>query len=328
MRTRILFLVMVSLVLLGLAQDGFAVELWDDGDPSGHSWCVGANWNHDLVPDSTLDASIKLNGPGPVIESPCAAECKTLRLEPQSSFATPSELTINSGSLTNYGAFLIGAAGNSVGTLNINGGTVQVSDQCWVGNQGVATLNMNGGELNVPTNLWISRGTNVAAGEGHAYLNGGTIYYNGFTMGNNGRPATMDVAGGVLMINGDWTTKVVGYVTSGWITGYGGDGTVQVDYDVTNPSQTTVRGVHYLKPNPIDGGEAASGMVELSWTLPDPCVAGEPVSVDVYFTDNWEALYSFTDPGAIRVVSGQNVTSVAVQTLPKVGTCLARYFSF
>ncbi len=55
----------------------------------------------------------------------------------------------------------------------------------------------------------------------------------------------------------------------------------------------------------------------MNWVLPDPCVAGELVLVDVYFTDNFEALYSFTDPAAIQVVNKQNVTSVVVQTEKK-----------
>ena len=52
--------------------------------------------------------------------------------------------------------------------------------------------------------------------------------------------------------------------------------------------------------------------------MPDPCVAGQTVTVDVYYTDDWAALYSFTNPAAIQVVSMKNVTSVAVQAQPKV----------
>ena len=44
---------------------------------------------------------------------------------------------------------------------------------------------------------------------------------------------------------------------------------------------------------------------------------GQPVLVDVYFTDNLQLLQQFTDPAAIQVVSKQNVTSVTVQTRPK-----------
>jgi hypothetical protein len=78
-----------------------------------------------------------------------------------------------------------------------------------------------------------------------------------------------------------------------------------------------LKGVHRLKPNPANGDVVAPGTLELSWTLPDPCVPGQPVLVDVYFTDNWEALYSFADPASIRVVTKSNVTSVIVQAAPK-----------
>jgi hypothetical protein len=78
-----------------------------------------------------------------------------------------------------------------------------------------------------------------------------------------------------------------------------------------------VRGVHPFKPFPSDDGLATPGAVELSWTLPDPCVPGQPVPVDVYFTDDLTALVQFTDPAAIQIVNKQNVTSVVVQTQPK-----------
>ena len=60
-----------------------------------------------------------------------------------------------------------------------------------------------------------------------------------------------------------------------------------------------------------------AGDVELSWTLPDPVVPGQPVLVDVYITDDYNALMAFTDPEAMRVVSQQAVTSVLVQTNAK-----------
>ena len=36
-----------------------------------------------------------------------------------------------------------------------------------------------------------------------------------------------------------------------------------------------------------------AGSVELRWTLPDPCVPGQPVPVDVYITDNYDELMQF-----------------------------------
>lgn len=88
-------------------------------------------------------------------------------------------------------------------------------------------------------------------------------------------------------------------------------------YDVTNPGKTTLTAIHKFDPKPADGSVHGAGEVELSWTLPDPCVPGQPVPVDVYFTDDYDALWNFTDPEAIQIVSRQNVTSVSVQTQPK-----------
>jgi hypothetical protein len=132
-----------------------------------------------------------------------------------------------------------------------------------------------------------------------------------------GSVGTMDVTAGTLIINGDALSNVQGFINSGWITAYDGNGTLQLDYNVMNEGQTTLTALHNFNPTPADGGSIAAGEVELSWTLPDPCVPGQPVLVDVYFTDNLQLLQQFTDPAAIQVVSKQNVTSVVVQTQPK-----------
>jgi hypothetical protein len=136
--------------------------------------------------------------------------------------------------------------------------------------------------------------------------------------GNVGSVGTMDIrAAGTLIIDGNNITAVQGYIDSGWITAYDGKGTLQLDYDVTNKGKTTLSARHFLNPNPTDGSLLSSGEVELSWTLPDPCVPGQAVSVDVYFTDDLQALKQFTNPEAMRIVSNQSVSSVVVQTEPK-----------
>ena len=115
---------------------------------------------------------------------------------------------------------------------------------------------------------------------------------------------------GTLIINGD---KLREYINS-WIIAHDGNSTLQMDYDVTNESKTTLKDVCFLNPNPADGDLVSPGEVELTWTLPDPCIPGQIVLVDVYFTDDLQLLEQFTDPVAIQVVSKQNVTSVVVQT--------------
>jgi hypothetical protein len=173
---------------------------------------------------------------------------------------------------------------------------------------------MTGGTITVGDDFMIPEAgtTNIA----HVNLDGGTIIVND-DLSMRDPNGTMDVRAGTLIIDANVVSIVQGYIDNGWITAYDGQGTLNLDYDITNRDKTTLKAVHKLKPNPVDGGTVATGELELSWTLPDPCVPGEPVLVDVYFTDNWEALYSFTDPASMQIVNKENVTSVVVQTKPK-----------
>jgi len=184
-----------------------------------------------------------------------------------------------------------------------------------LGYKGTGTLNMIGGTITLGNVLKIGRD---ATAIGHVNLNGGIISTNNFVMREKaGSVGTIDVRGGMLTINNDSLSLVQGYIDNGWIIAYDGNGTVALDYDVTNAGKTTLAAVHMLNPNPANASIVSAGEVELSWTLPDPCVPGQPVLVDVYFTDDLTALKWFTDPAAIQVVSKQNVTSVVVQTQPK-----------
>jgi hypothetical protein len=204
-------------------------------------------------------------------------------------------------------------------------GTITIGQILYAGRAGSGTLNITGGTITITLrDFWIA---NKATSTGHVNLDGGIITANGFAMRvEAGAVGTMDVRAGTLIIDGDKLSLVQGYIDGNdpndpnddWITAYGGDGTLQLDYDVTNKGKTTLKAVHMLNPNPADGGLAPPGEVELSWTLPDPCVPGQPVPVDVYFTDDLQALQWFTDPAAIQVVSKQNVTSVVVQTQLKI----------
>jgi hypothetical protein len=118
----------------------------------------------------------------------------------------------------------------------------------------------------------------------------------------------MDVGAGTLIINGDKLSLVQGYIDDGWITCYDGQGTLNLDYDVTHPGSTTVKGIHPLEPSPAIGETVLGGDVELSWTNLDPNEPGDPVFVDVWFG---------SDPNDyVKVVSagenGENATSVTV----------------
>jgi len=299
---------LVSFVLvLSVVGDVQAAE-WTDGG-ADHLWSTPQNWDIGTLPTRTDRVHIR-SLPGPTVANE-GLESGTLPIGSDAGAA----LTIDGGTLTVYNWVPIPDGVGRKGTLNVISGSMTCHDDIAVGREGEGTLNITGGTITV-NNLRIG---DRATGTGVVNLDGGTIIIN-----NNlrmriqeGSVGTMDVKAGTLIIDGDAISVVQGNIDNGWITAYGGNGTLQLDYNVTNEGQTTLKAIHNLKPNPANSGTIAPGEVELSWTLPDPLVAGEPVQVDVYFTDDLTALQMFTDPTAIQIVSNQSVTSVVVQTQPK-----------
>jgi hypothetical protein len=300
---------LVSFVLLlSLVANVQAAE-WTDGG-ADHLWSTPQNWDIGTLPTRTDRVHIR-SLPGPTVAKE-GAESNTLPIGSDGGAA----LTIDGGTLMVYNWVPIPDGVGRKGTLNmISGAMTVVGDDIAVGREGEGTLNITGGTITVG-NLRIG---DRAAGTGHVNLDGGTIIINANLRMRieAGSVGTMDVKAGTMIIDGDALSVVQGNIDNGWITAYGGNGTLQLDYNVTNEGQTTLKAVHNLKPNPANSGTIAPGQVELSWTLPEPSVPGVPVQVDVYFTDDLQLLEQFTDPAAIQVVNKQSVSSVAVQTQPK-----------
>ncbi len=299
---------LVSLVLvLGLVGD---VRAQDWTDTSGdHLWGTPTNWDGDAVPTSSSSVYID-SIPGPTIGTGVAVVLDGGMV----GLDNPGALIMDGGTLAaNW--FNLGENDAGTGTLNMNSGSITIAWDLGVGAYGEGLVNMTGGTIEAGYFLVGAWGENAV---GHVDLHGGTITAEYLLMRDGeGAVGTMDVRAGTLITNNDQFWTIQEYIDNGWITSYDGQGTLNLDYDVTNEGKTTLTATPLLEPNPSDGGLVADGAVELSWTLPDPCVPGQPVAVDVYFTDDYEALKSFSDPEAIQVVSEQNVTSFVVQTQPK-----------
>jgi len=280
------------LFLAGKAPAATNIE-WTDGDSSNHLWTSPDNWNRGEVPDGDYAAfirgSVAAEATSPIIEAGIAVNVVYVIInEGNSDYTSYLRMTGGTVSATN---FFIGwdaaAKGGVEGVFNMSGGTVDAS-----------SLQMGPG-----------------GGSGRFNLDSGTFSTATLSMSST---SLLNVSAGTLVVNGDAVSEIQGYIDSGLIIAYDGfGGTLHVDYDVTNKGKTTLTATSVLNPEPADGGIATPGAVELSWTLPDPCTPGQPVDVDVYFTDDYDALKMFTDPEAIRVVSQQNVTSVVVQTQRK-----------
>jgi len=301
-----------SLVLvMGLVGNVQAADvIWTDAGPD-HLWSTPTNWDTGTLPTPADIAQIDML-PGPIIANEGAVEIYEVSVGDTSSGA----LTVAGGTLTTTENIRVGRGAGSNGTLNMISGTITIGANLNVGQKGhQGTLNMTGGTITVGETLQIARKPETT---GHVNLDGGIIIANSIVMRRDpGSVGTMDVRAGTLIIDGNDLSTVQGYIDNGWITAYDGNGTLHLDYNVTNEGKTTLTALHNFNPTPADGGIVAPGEVELSWTLPDPCVPGQTVLVDVYFTDDRSKLEEFTDPAAIQVVSEQKVTSVVVQTQPK-----------
>ena len=303
---------LVSFVLvLGLVGNVQAqTATWTDAAPGDHLWSTPTNWSE--FPTPAHWAKVRGGPPGATIANEGAVARRV-----HVGYEEGSALTVDGGTLVISGDdLLLGKNGGSA-TLNMISGTINVYRDFEVGGGNPGIVNMTGGTIIVGDDFMIPEST---ASTAEVNLDGGTIIVNGdLNMRADGGTmnGTMNITTGTLIINADVVSIVQGYIDNGWITAYGGNGTVQLDYDVTNEGKTTLKAVHMLNPNPADRDIVGPGEVELSWTLPDPCVPGQPVSVDVYFTDDLQLLEWFTDPAAMQVVSKQNVTSAVVQTQPK-----------
>jgi hypothetical protein len=206
--------------------------------------------------------------------------------------------------------------------LEVLGGVYNADARMFIGFLGSGKLVVDhGGVVNLNAQQFaVGENTN---GSGIVELRGGSLNL----LSNSGLPlrfraganstASMDFSGRVMtQAYTDARAAVVNdHIADGTITAYGGVGTVVVE--TTEDNILVVKGLHPLNPAPEDGGNLVPGNIALSWTTPDPCTPGEAVAVDVYFTDNLQALEQFFDPTAIRVVNQQTVTSIVVQAQPK-----------
>jgi len=223
-----------------------------------------------------------------------------------------SYMTMTDGNITTGQSFTLGLHNGEYGELNMSGGTINVGTMFRCPDGGQAVLNMSGGTINVSGMFFIVRRGNSGGPttSGHVQLDGGTITVDDFEMDpqNSGRPATMDITGGTLVINGDKVDKIKGYVANGWITAFGsGGGGVNVGLSGLN---TVVSAGLSWNPSPKDGAEDVPANVILSWSP-----GFHAVRHDVYFGTSFEDVNNATatsDPaGVYRGSQSTNIYQTA-----------------
>ena len=240
-----LLLVVVTCSLASAAEIGFTGNV-GGGHHTG-DWHDAGNWFIHPNPAGRLpgagdNASIDRGWGG--ASATMSSDVSTHQLK-VSHWYTDQNLTIDAGVNVNLtGNFLIGGANNgggkvvSSGNINVGNSTPgnPAGGQVNIGEYGNGYLEMNGGSLtstyhNVP-GWWANSGSASGQTQAHVQLNGGTITAWDWNLAahDGTRNGTMDIAGGVLQgTRGDMATRAQTFVDNGWLTAYGGIGTVNID---------------------------------------------------------------------------------------------------
>jgi len=163
-------------------------------------------------------------------------------------YNTAGTMNVSAGTVTAHSdgigwnqQFTIGRRG--IGTLNMSGGTITADNDMLLCQVSAATgiVNMTNGTINITGDILMStyNGTN---GTSEFNLDGGLVTAADLFMGTNAR---LDITDGVMILDGDDTETVQGYIDDDLITGY--DDSDNVRYDLTsNPGDTTI----YAIPEP------------------------------------------------------------------------------
>lgn len=209
--------------------------------PATGNWSDGANWTNDVpgvadgkavfnVPDAAecLVGSAQSfnqfvqgdNAPGGVIRVGAGGSLATGSVWSAVGYNNTAHMIVETGGSVTFGNHMwIGLLDGGVGTLDVIGGTVRVEEMTGLGwNGGTGFVNLIDGVLDLHN---LNSGDLRSIGEG----------------------SLMDITGGVLLMDGDQVGKIDAFVAAGRIVGYGGAGTINVDFDVTNAGRTTVTAI-------------------------------------------------------------------------------------
>jgi len=309
MKTRLMYLVTFALAACLVGQVQAQSATWSAPEFSDFLWSTSENWSE----FPTLDhwAKVRNGLPGPTVPAGVVAETRRLHI----GYSEGGALTVDGGSVVVAEDDLLLGKNGGEGILNMISGSIDVGRDFEVGAGNPGTVNMTGGTITVADDFEIPETEGNPDSPAKVNLDGGTIIIGGdLHMFEHG---LLDISAGTLILDGNAVSVVQANVDSGWITAYDGDGSIHVDYDVTNEGQTTVTAEHKFMPYPGDGSIVAPGPVALTWTMPEPATAGQQVKVDVYITDDLDRLLAFNDPASMQVVSESSVTSANVQTAAK-----------
>ena len=235
--------VCVVAVLL-MASVATAATVWNPAangivPPATGDWGVGANWTNDVP--GLADGKAVFNVPD-------AAECVVTDAQSFNQLVQGDNgpggviRVMDGGSLTT-GAVWSGVGYNNTAHVIVEtGGSVTFGQHMWVGLQagGPGILDIIGGTVRVSEMI----GLGWETGTGFVNVIAGLLdLHNIHATDSIKGDSVMDIRNGVVTIDGDHAWKINDYIAAGKIVGFGGEGTVNVDFDVTNAGKTTITAV-------------------------------------------------------------------------------------
>ena len=253
--------------------------------PAAGNWNAAANWTNDL-PSVVSDGKAQFNkadaaacvvndaqtclyfvqgdnGPGGVIRVAAGGSITTGVNWSAVGYNNTAQMIIETGGTVNFGReMLIGYTSSSVGTLDINGGTVNVTGDIRLGySGGTGYVNVNSGVLNLA--YWDP----VNSIKGASVLN---------------------IANGSVTIPGNLVSQANAYVAAGKITGFGGTGQVIAEYGII-PGKTTIRAIPIETdpptPNPAAFSSVPAALGASSITMTATAGTDENGPVEYYFDE-------------------------------------------
>lgn len=151
-------------------------------------------------------------------------------------------------------------------TVNISGsGQLNVGDYYRIGGGGDGTLNINGGQVNVAGVMYIPT---ISSGSGNVNIVDGTVAVGGLEMLAGSGLIDITTGNGKLVVDGDATSLIKTYVDKEMITGDGTPWLVSVDYDGSDTTVKADAGADLTlayNPTPARDQENVAANVTLTW---------------------------------------------------------------
>ncbi len=212
--------------------------VWAPAGETDGLWTTGANWSAGLPGDTTKVVFNVTTAADCNLDA--AATIKQLVMGDNDSSA--AVLIVNDGgSLTTTTGWSAVGYNNYAKLIVETGGAFTFGSHMWVGliAGGNGVIEINGGTVNVTE----MTGIGWDGGVGHVYVNSGVLNCAQFGDGSIKDGSLLDISGGSAVLTGDKESLVNGFIDADKITAYGGTGTVVVEVVEGNTVLTAVNGV-------------------------------------------------------------------------------------